>query len=202
MIKKTIICTIAIFLINLCLSANEGPLNGQWWCSVPESQRVGFIIGYTECSTFVVKDKVYPNLKWNLLAKQITDQYINNTTKQNQPIEDVMMGIYTKAQSIKTMDKYGSQFSFHPLKKGNGALDGRYWWESSQPERIGILYGYFQCLNKNTSTLRLFPHPIDWYVEKISQWYGINADDERLFDKKHIDDPIVNAIWRLREPIK
>ena len=90
------------------------------------------------------------------------------------------------------------------MKQKWGPYDsGDEWRASSQLERLGMIQGFLECYERHTHSERgTFSQPREWYVRKISDWYGVKPDDPSEVDPKTVKDKIPEVLFRLHDQNK
>lgn len=57
--------------------------------------------------------------------------------------------------------------------------DGMYWSSPAEDQEFGFVEGYVSCLPDGRA---VYPHPTQYYVDKIDEWYGSGPVD-RTYEK-------------------
>ena len=52
------------------------------------------------------------------------------------------------------------------------------------PGRLGFIQGFLDCQRKSGKEAVKFSRTEEWYVSKISDWFGLTEDDEMINHKR------------------
>lgn len=168
-------------------SLSNAAMDGKRWSESPRDIRIGFILGYVDCSTSILRERKYPNLNWTQLEKNISEYISNSPSSRDLQVGNLIVDIYDR-ESNKSVDIH-----IKKNEKISGLFAGDYWWECSAEERKGMIEGYVECLKKSGYKKIDLSHPIDFYVNAISAWYGFDENNEKTYNKARFKDKIASV---------
>lgn len=168
-------------------STGNTAMDGKRWSESTRDRRIGFILGYVDCSTSILRERKYPNLNWTQLEEKISEYISNSPSSKDLQVVNLIVEIYDR-ESNNSVDIH--------IKKNEkilGLFAGDYWWECSPEERKGMIEGYVDCLKKSRYKRIDLSHPIDFYVNAISAWYGFDDSNEKKYNKARFKDKIASV---------
>jgi hypothetical protein len=153
-------------------------LDGNWWLSIDQEQRLGFLAGYFCCSYFDLKNQKYSRMSWRNIEPQITEYYNNKSNSKQVIIQNIIKLFVEKNNSPSK-----------PNSKKYSFFDGEYWRQSDRPHKIGFIEGYVNCWNTNKVPL-MNSDGVEQWVLRLDKWYGIRIDDPSEINEKRVDAKI------------
>lgn len=163
--------------------------DGNWWRSVGIAERTGFLAGYLDCDISDAGDTQMRYVAWNVVEPKITEYYENRPSERNAPVALVLGKLAPPGLHA------GTGGEAYPEK--HGIFDGEYWRQSMPQHRLGFIEGYLECQRSAGKPVGRFSRSADWYVARISQWYGLKADDSA--DWNRTPEKIANVLQLLRD---
>jgi hypothetical protein len=151
--------------------------DGKWWLGVGEEERSGFLNGAADCLTWEAKEKGF-NATPEELTGRITKFYRMHPKSANAPVIDVWQQIANESASSGSTDTQGETWT-----NAHWYLNGLWWRQESDPERLGFLEGYLWCMSarvhSDTDTYSKSPPS---YKVKIDAYVKDNpkSDDEAI----------------------
>jgi hypothetical protein len=183
---------LVLVLFSLAVAQEPPKLDGNWWLSIADDQRVEFLAGYMDCYAADVGD--YNRTlqeSWYTYAPKITRYYADNPKNICRRATRVLFDVRSKNPP-------------QPLKGGeiwtekHGPFNGEYWREMKTPVRIAFVEGYLACLREHLpSRAKRFSKAAQTYSDEVSRWYGIDAADRA--SPKLIDVPIADALYEIAD---
>jgi hypothetical protein len=192
----------ALLLLNTCVAASfytEASLNydGRWWLSVSKEERHGFIEGYAGCYLNDTDGKVRFTESSYAYEPRLTEYLKKNPSAETIPIEESLwkMAMPPYAQTVKRMSGPAEEH-----KGKYGYLDGDYWRQSQNSERTGLIEGFLYCYSKHAKApVGTFSRPASYYVNAISNWYGVKSDDPGEIDPARMGTKIPHSLFKFRD---
>jgi len=188
--KKVFICSWMICLFSACAGAIS--YDGNWWNSVSKGEKTDFLAGYINCAVYDAEQTNMAGVAWNLLEPEITKFYRENTSELKTPV-------------VTVLAQFGSTEKLKPPPGGEsypgkyGMFDGEYWRKSFDDERLGFITGYIACQREFKKPEASFSREVQWYVDQISKWYGIQPDDPSEINTERSLDKIADVLYSLKD---
>jgi hypothetical protein len=192
--KMGITVIVASFIsaaIMMALPANEHNLDGNWWTSVDEERQLGFVHGYVDCYCHINPGpEGFNNVSMEGIRKKITQYYKNPGSDIHTPVITVL-----KAAGVSHISGAGEATESATFR----LFDSEYWRQGTGEFRLGFVEGYFSCLASKPKMRARFPKAPQYYVARVSDWYGIKEDDPGYIDPKRVDEPIARVLFKFAE---
>ncbi len=176
---------------------DSGVYDGKWWLSVDKNHRAGFVDGYIACYAGDVKGKIKFVYTGDTYAPRLTD-YLNRHPEEAERSVEELLWKMTMPPLATTARERALAEDGTPASK-YGLYDGEFWRESP-PERLGIIQGFLYCYSKyGGETKGKFSKPASAYVRAISEWYGIEENDESAINLKKMNVKIPCVLFKFRD---
>jgi len=173
--------------IMMALPPNEQNLNGNWWTSVDEWRQLGFVDGYLDCDCYIhLGPEGFDNVSMEDLQEKITQYYNSAGSDMHRPVFAVLRAV-------------GVSHISGVRKATFGLFESEYWRQGGDQFRLGFIEGYFSCVASKPKMRARFPKPPQYYVARISDWYGIKEDDPSYIDPKRADQPIARVLFKFAD---
>lgn len=135
--------------------------NGKWWGNTNSEEHSGFINGLADCMTWSAHKKGF-NATPEQLMVDITRFYSDNPSSTGLTILDVWRIIIKK--SPPKPSPQGQTW-----KNAHWYLDGFWWKEASEAERVGFLEGYLWCMRTCVHpAAEAYSKPVSFYLDRIN----------------------------------
>lgn len=183
------------FCLALCctLAAQTAKVyDGAWWNSVSVEQRTGFLAGYIDCAVYDAGEKRYEAVSWNIAEKAVTTGYGADASELKTPVSSMLVR-FIETQKPGTIQPGGEVY---PGK--HGIFNGEYWRQSLPAHRLGFIEGYLERHVKIANSKASYSRPAAWYVNQISNWYGIKTGDPGEIDTKRSPAKIADVLYLFR----
>jgi len=199
----------AWLLFCCCLSLNvraadkPSSYDGLWWLTIDNRQRMLFIDGFRACYFHLVDRHTHlydedPRLAYVPRLNAYLHDHPEATTES---VESLLWKISGPpyARTVHHPAK-GNESGDEVQQKWGPYDDGEEWRGLSDTDRLGTIQGFLECYDKHTNHEHgTFSRPREWYVKKISGWYGVKPDDEGVVDPKTVNDKIPEVLFRLHD---
>ena len=177
---RVLLLSMSILLIPTHRLAASVPFDGVWWEAVSKDRRTFFISGYLDCLLF---DVGYTQSKCNcskyIMEPMITNYYKTKPAELNSEVITIFLKLC--AQELPVTEPSAGEI--YSGKHGN--LDGDFWYGRTPDEQLGFIEGYLECQKKYNKPVAIFSQNTEWYVNQISQWYGLDPND-----RNHVNDQL------------
>jgi hypothetical protein len=176
---------------SVAVALGQSTYDGNWWVSVVHDQRLGFVDGYVDCSALVnPRDQFYNAVPFEELVKRVDAFYSANAHETSQPVLSVLRRV-ANSSPVTTTPK--STF---------GLFDGEDWRQASEPYRLGFVQGYRFCYQSSGDMhLGRFGKSNQWYVDRISSWYGVTKGDPSEINPKRYKRMIAQVLFLFKDPV-
>ena len=180
-------------LVRLPARENKS-FDGRWWGRVSKAQKSAWVDGYGDCHIY---DKGQRNdfagTRMPMLVDKISDYY----RKQHEHGErDLSLVVLEQARSMHVPETPGGEVYSNP----HGFYLGDYFRGLLEPgAREAFVQGYLACYATVEHPKARFSNPARWYTDQISQWFGLNEQDESKIDDKRANIPIADALFEFRD---
>lgn len=197
--NKFLVSISAVLICGVISQGAQSALNydGKWWLSVSKEQRQGFVQGYAICYTDDTEGSVKFTESRYAYEPRLTDYLKQNITDKDKPIEDLLLKMALPPYSRKGTPAPGQG----EIAKGKyGYLDGDYWRQNVDSHRLGFIQGFLYCYSRHAQAKKgSFSKPASSYVEAISNWYGVKADDPSEINLQRMNAKIPDVLFRFRD---
>lgn len=167
--------------------------DGKWWASTSKEQRVGFLSGYADCSINDVGDKRWSHFSAINEEPKVSKYFADHASDMSLEVETVLWKLWPESKQTKPAPNGDTYRDKH------GFFDGDYWRQADASHRLGFIQGYLFCQKKHSKPAATFSSTPEWYVVRISNWYGLKANDPDEIDEKKVDQKIANVLYLLRD---
>ncbi len=191
-----IVASVVSAAIMMALPPNEQDLDGNWWRSVDQWRQLGFVHGYVDCDCYIdTGPEGFNNVSMEGLQSKITQYYNNPDSDMHRPVFAVL-----RAVGLSHISGGGKPATSSGDNEPDFGPDGsEYWRQGRGAFRLGFIEGYFCCLASKPKMRARFPKPPQYYVARISDWYGIKEDDPSYIDPKRADQPIARVLFKFAD---
>ena len=191
--KRVIFCGLMICLFSTC--SNAISYDGNWWNELSKDERIEFYTGYLDCAAYDAEQDI-PNPYWDQVESEVTKFYNENTSEIEKPVIVVIRQLYAtgklKPREVTTGGEY------YPEK--HGIFDGEYWRQLYfENVKLRFIEGYLVCQREFKKPEASFSREAKWYVEQISQWYGVQSDDPSEINAERSPDKIADVLYKLKD---
>jgi hypothetical protein len=164
----------------------EKRFDGKWWSAADSDEQRGFIIGYIDCYYDTVRRRVRSKAITEEYQKALSEFYAAHPDKSSSTVPEVMAKL---VQTLKTTVQ--RQPGGEVWNERHGYLDGQWWRESTERERIGFLEGYTSCYQQYVKTQRVrFSLTAEEYSERLTKYCEDPSVD-------HTNEKIAKVLHRL-----
>lgn len=169
--------------------------DGASWISVGKEQRLGFFEGYAACYINDTGGKIRFKESGYAYEPRLTDYIKKNPTEATKPIEELLWKMASPPYALKVKRLPGGE-----VHKGTyGYLDGDY-WRQAPSERSGLIQGFLYCYSRHAkSPIGTFSKPASYYVDAISNWYGVKEDDPGEITPSRTNTKIPTVLFEFRD---
>ena len=184
---KSALSVLAIMLLTCAIAmiarGDEPFFDGVWWRSIDHYQRLGYVDGYIDCYEYIKRGlESFAGTSPESLEDGITAYYERSPKENRKPVTEVLRSL-------------GLSKTSEPNPPTFGLLDGEYWRQGGPLFRVGFIQGYFACLGSAPKLRARFPKPTEWYVQQISEWYGVKDNDPAAIELKKTRKPIAQVLF-------
>ena len=149
--------------------------DGEWWLASVSEERSGFLEGSADCLTWVAHADGYSGTS-NRLADKITRYYKAHPDEKHTAVIDVWQRVREVSPSKPTQNG-------EVWKNAHWYLNGLWWRDSSESERMGFLKGYLWCVDSRDNPQKgAYSRSPGSYMAKIDEYVRVHpkADDEAI----------------------
>ncbi|MCE5310110.1 MAG: hypothetical protein LLG20_20945 [Acidobacteriales bacterium] len=176
-----LVSTSGLFAQNVKVQSVQSPgkmakiYDGDWWLASALERRSGFLEGVADCQTWVVRAEGFSGTSDQLVEK-ITRYYKTHPNDRRVLVIDIWRRV-------------GAATSTKPLPNGevwkepHWYLNGLWWRQVSESERLGFLEGYLWCLRTQVNRPEnAYSRSLSFYVDEIDEYVRAypKADDESV----------------------
>jgi hypothetical protein len=191
------ICSCLMLGFSVQASEDSSAYDRKWWFSVSKNQRLEFLEGYMACYISDTDGKIKFTESSYAYEPRVTNYLQSDSDEQTKSIEEIF---WKMAQPPYARPRRRLAGPAEEWKGKYGYLDGDYWRQQREPDRIGFIQGFLYCYSKHAKLKRgSFSRPASWYVEAISKWYGVKSDDPAEIDLARINTKIPEVLFRFRD---
>lgn len=196
-IFAALLCLLSLGVANIESRTNDG-YDGKWWLSIGKKQREGFIDGYIACYSYDVRGLIrFAYESGQTYAPRLTDYLSNHPEEEGKPVEQTLWKIAKPPYAPPPPKHHG--VGSGPNTGKYGGYDGEFWREVDNSKRLGFVQGFLYCYEKNVRGIENdFPSEGSVYVKAISNWYGIDENDEGAIDAKRAGAKIPDVLLKFR----
>ena len=167
-------------------TSGEKRFDGKWWSSADSDEQRGFIIGYIDCYYDTVRRRVRSKAITEEYQKALSQFYAAHPDQSSTTVPELMAKL---VQTLKTSVQ--RQPGGEVWNDRHGYLDGQWWRESTDKERIGFLEGYTSCYQQYAKSSRVrFSRTAEEYSELITRYFEDPSVD-------HTAEKIAHVLHRL-----
>jgi hypothetical protein len=179
---------LATLLGAIAVGQQTKSLDGHWWQTLDNDERVQFLAGFIDCYVYDFGDRnnTFPE-SWYTYAPRITQYYQQPNSQVSRSVTSVLFDIRSKhpAKPLPGGETWTNRHGF---------FNGEYWREITPDQRVAFIEGYLACYREHLGARRRkFSKPAGTYAENISRWFGINGDD---MNTKLEDVAIADALYK------
>lgn len=165
------------------------PPDGHWWLNASSEERNGFLTGYFECYSFMLRKEVPSGPQGEGLSEAVTDVYDNGS--ESAPVASIIQLLFDRWQKEH-------RYRFVRADPSN-EYDGDIWMggDVKAGYRIAIIEGFLSCQAANgMPAASLSPAQLE---ARVSRWYGTGK--EETLAQEHGNDKLGAVILRAeKEP--
>jgi hypothetical protein len=181
-------------LLGTAVGQTQPPLDGSWWLSHDNYDRIQFVAGYIDCYANDLGDKnnTFPE-SWDTYAPRITNYYEQNQQHRSRSIGSVLFDV---------RDKYAPkpQSGGETWTEKHWFFDGGYWHDMNRWERLAFIEGYLACDREHlNSRPEHFSKPVPYYEGRISSWFGASAKNRSEMNVKRQHIAIADALYKFAD---
>lgn len=186
---KRVLPLLLVLMLPACAQrAKITPPDGHWWLTASGTERDGFLIGYDECSTSVLRQSG-PVVSRSAFEDTITQYYTQNPRRANESVTSAIT--WQEAEWRRT----GAYHFVHA--KPENEYDGETWRQGfayGGAQREGMIRGFLACqtaehgIKVTVSVAEL--------ISRVSKWYGIDPRDEGVANEATVNDKLGAVILR------
>ncbi len=203
-LRTNVLALLWVCLFAQCVAEqNAATYDGSWWLKIGDEQRRGFVLGFRDCYYHLV------NRHTRLIDEDPRLAYVPRVTKYlhdhpdgaTESVEALLSRVSSPPYSRPVHHPATGNESSEETKQKWGPYDsGDEWRASTELERLGMIQGFWECYERHTNSERgTFSQPRERYVQKISEWYGVNPDDPSEVDPRTVNDKIPEVLFRLHD---
>jgi hypothetical protein len=166
--------------------------DGVWWRGVGHYRHLGFMEGYLDCNGYVnpgparfVEASPFEPYTYE---KMIGAYYDGHPKELRKPAAEVFLMLAPAPDRTVI------------AKKSLGTIDGEDWRQGGPSYRLGFIEGYFECLKTCGKSVAQFSKPESYYVEKISNWYGVKDDGPGAINLKRSATVVARVLFTFKDP--
>lgn len=169
------------------------PSDGHWWLNASSDEQDGFMIGYDECSSFVLR-RQGPDASRYEIEDAVTGVY--NEGSEGVPVAAVIKSLF---------ERWRKEHRYHFVRADpSNEYDGDIWWQSSYAGRGGIIRGFEACQHAEAGEHSSSSVSVASLIDRVSWWYGMdpikNEDTDQAREAKHGGDKLGAVIlWAEKE---
>ena len=144
-------------------------LDGHWWQTLYENEKVEFVAGYIDCYANDLGDKnnTFPE-SWDTYAPRITNYYGDHPEAANRLVTKVLFDVRSKRPPKP-------QEGGETWTEKHWFFDGEYWGQMGKGERDAFIQGYLACYKEHlASRQQKFSLAANRYAQEVSAWFDAN----------------------------
>ncbi len=176
----------AVLLLVCCLSLNvlasgqPTSYDGQWWLSIGEHQRVGYVRGFSNCYVELVDRAAFDSGSLRLYSASLTKYLQDHPESRSESAESILIKVNTLLPKKKKSSAPPNETPEELAAKWGAHNDGDD-WRGPDTFQLGYVQGFLECYSKRTQQkYGRFSKTPKWYVDAIANWYGTGPDPEQL----------------------
>lgn len=183
---KLSVISLVVLLVTSCALSSAGSAEGHdgaWWLSLDREQRLGYAAGYMH--------KCFPSIprSWYLVEQELSDYLESDPVLRNAEAGELVQLTVERALSTDDIAEPQDRQELQPI-----VFDGEYWRQALPSHRLGFVTGYLDCSRLGTGSTVVSERDSGLYVDRLSQWYGVNEDDPGQIDPARSDRRIANLL--------
>jgi hypothetical protein len=173
--------------------------DGQWWLSLDERQRQGFVDGFEVCYVNLVDRKTFQGSTYTSRLK-LAEYLQAHSDSLREPVEISLLKS-SKSRPLKPVHKpLTPNETPEELHAKWGAHNDGDEWRGPDSWNLGYIQGFLECYSKHTKSEHgTFSKPPQWYADAIANWYGTKADDPEALDETKAGEKIPEVLFRFRD---
>jgi hypothetical protein len=175
----TVLLLVCCLSLNVLASDQPTRYDGQWWLSISERQRVGYVRGFSICYLELVDRTAFDGGSLRLYSTSLTTDLQNHPESRSESAESILL----KVNKLLPRQKSSSPPNETPeeLAAKWGANNDGDDWRGPDMFQLGYVQGFLDCYSKHTRLeYGTFSRTPKWYVDAIANWYGTGPDPEQL----------------------
>jgi hypothetical protein len=147
--------------------------DGKWWSTTSSEERSGFINGVADCLTWSAHEQGFSATPEQLVDK-ITAFYEEHPGSGDLTVVDVWRRVGRKSSPDGGITPHGETW-----KNPHWYLDGFWWREAGEGERLGFLEGYLWCMRTHVSApSEKYSKAVSFYMERIDAFVRGNGSSK------------------------
>ena len=175
---KSIIVKLFPILLLISSSVGHQPVTGEWWASASDSSKNAFVGGYLDCYVYdAERAREGLNMTTELWSAQVSAFYLDHPTDGSLTVESVLSGLLRNRRFPRANPGDGETVTH---KGKHATFDSELWRTRFPEERLGYVEGYLSCQRVFGKPEGTFSKTDSWYVNKISEWYGLKPGTDEI----------------------
>lgn len=191
------ICLIILFTLTGYSQTASKPVvtstfSSKQWMELSQERRVGFLMGLADCSIFDLGDRRLSRFSGIFEEPILMKRLESDANLREKEIETVVIDLFSDTKSpLPPPSPNGERH-----KGKHGFFNGEYWRQASPIYRIGFIQGYLYCSKKHLSIATRFTKTPEWYALKISNWYGLDSENDDDIDDSKANISIADVLYK------
>lgn len=195
---RLVLALLLVCFLSLSAFASEHPASydGQWWLSISDRQRLGFIHGFEVCYAHLA-DRNNPLNGSFTLRPAVTKYLQDHAESRPQSVESTLL----KVNMQLPVRRYSAPPNETPAEIAAkwGANNNGDEWRAPDAFQLGYVEGFLECYSKHTKQENgTFSKSPEWYVKAIADWYGTGPDPEEI-NLTREGEKIPEVLFRFRD---
>src|SRR5687768_9067542 len=112
----------------------------KWWIAAFPDEQQGFIVGFSDCYYDTLRRKIRSKATTGEFQEALNQFYARQGDQISTTVPEFLERLFRTLRSNVQRQAGGEVWN-----ERHGYLDGGYWNQSSDKERLGFLEGYIQC---------------------------------------------------------
>lgn len=157
-------------------TSSDKPYNGNWWLARNPQERSGFLEGAGDCLTWLARVPGF-GAPSGQMADRITKHYETHPSERGSLFTEVWRRLASNTEGAQHHE------DGEVWKNPHWYLNGLWWRQSSEEERLGFLEGYLWCVRTQSVPEKVtYSRSVSYYRSKIDDYVRTHAkaDDEPI----------------------
>jgi hypothetical protein len=190
---------VGLVFLTVAAPSKGAVFDGQWWLSVDQRQRDGFVYGFVVCYSNLVDRKLFQE-SYRAYATRLNGYLQAHPESLAEPVESTLRRVASPpfAKPVQRAS-VPNETPKESAAKWGANNDGDE-WRGATSWNLGYVQGFLQCYSRHTkSEYGTFSKAPEWYANAIANWYGVKADDPEEINVSRRNEKIPEVLFRFRD---